>query len=74
MAPMSSTYCQSQQVELTSHSPMEKFKGVNKPEMSKAERLEPSEGEGFHQRENPEHIWNLSMGAACASACVSWGS
>lgn len=42
--------------------------------MSKPELLEPSEGEGFHQRENPEHIWNLRMGAACTSLCVSWGS
>lgn len=56
-----------------SHSPMETFKGTKEPEMSKAERVEPSEGEGFHQRENPEHIWNPSAGAACASVCVSWG-
>lgn len=62
--------CQTQQVEVMSHSPMETFK----PEMSKPELLKPSEGEGFHQKENPEHIWNLSMGAACASVCVSWGS
>lgn len=52
---------------------MEKFKGINKSEMSKPELQEAPEEEGFHQRDDPEHIWNLSVGAACTSQSVCHG-
>lgn len=65
--------CQNQQFELMSNSPMEKLKGMNKPEMSKPQLLEASEEDGSHQRENPEYIWNPSVGAVCTSLSVCHG-